>query len=135
MDRKEIALMLHHNNVNCAQSVICAFSNVLGVDPVTAFRMAEAFGFGMGCQGVCGAVSGMAMAVGLKMSDGNLDNPGTKHECYEMISKLKAEFEDKYGTCQCSELKDYELEDGSVRSCDEYIQTAVEILDRELLGL
>ena len=82
MDRKELAVHLHENNFNCAQSVACACANVFGYDPVNAFRGMEAFGLGMGCQTTCGAISGMAYAIGMARSDGNLHEPATKQECY-----------------------------------------------------
>ena len=98
MDRKEQAINLHKQGFNCAQSVVCSFCNVMGADPVEAFRMSEALGFGMGTMGTCGAVSAMAMAAGLKISDGNLDHPGTKRECYQMMQTLIKEFTDKNGS-------------------------------------
>ena len=51
MDRKEQAIHLHKHGFNCAQSVVCSFCNVMGADPVEAFRMSEALGFGMGTMG------------------------------------------------------------------------------------
>ena len=71
MDRKEQAIHLHKHGFNCAQSVVCSFCNVMGADPVEAFRMSEALGFGMGTMGTCGAVSAMAIVAGLKISDGD----------------------------------------------------------------
>ena len=47
MDRKELALQLHHSNFNCAQCVACSYCNVYGFDPVTVFKLSEAFGAGM----------------------------------------------------------------------------------------
>lgn len=133
MDRKETALKLHHSKFNCAQSVACAFCNVMGADPETTFRLAEPFGLGMGCMGTCGAISGMAMVVGMKMSDGNLDDPGTKKECYSMMEKLIAEFREKNGSTLCQDLKDTDP-DTHIR-CDGYIEDAVALLDKHLLGL
>ena len=67
MDRKEQAVMLHKSGFNCAQSVACSFCNVMGADPVETFKLSEAFGFGMGSMGTCGAVSAMAIVVGLSL--------------------------------------------------------------------
>ena len=46
----------------------------LGKDEKEVFEMMEAFGFGMGTMGTCGAVSAMAAVVGMIESDGNLDS-------------------------------------------------------------
>ena len=85
MDRKEQALDLQKRGFNCAQSVACSFCNVMGADLETTFKLSEAFGLGLGSMETCGAISGMAMVVGMKMSDGDLDNPKTKRQCYNMM--------------------------------------------------
>ncbi|MBQ1489636.1 MAG: C_GCAxxG_C_C family protein [Eubacterium sp.] len=134
MERKELAVHLHQNNFNCAQSVVCAFANTMGYDPVIAFRAAEAFGFGMGCQSTCGVVSGMAMVIGLMHSDGDLDNPTTKKECYALMELAYKAFEEKHGTVQCLDLKERGATE-EYNPCNDYIKDAVEILDKLLLGL
>lgn len=134
MDRREQAIYLHKHGFNCAQSVVCAFCNVMGADPVEAFRMAEALGYGMGTMGTCGAVSGMALVTGLKISDGNLDQPATKKECYGMMQTLTQEFADRNCSIVCRELKGEDT-GTPLKSCDEYIGDAVELLDKYLLGL
>ena len=134
MDRKEQAIMLHKNGFNCAQSVACAFCNVMGADPVTTFRLAEPLGFGMGNMGTCGAVSAMALVVGMKLSDGNLDHPGTKKECYKMMKELTEAFVSKNGSMICSEIKGVETKK-VLRSCDGCIEDAVALLDKYLLGI
>ena len=133
MDRKETATYLHKQGFNCAQSVACSFCNVMGADAETTFRLAEGFGFGMGSMGTCGAVSAMAMVVGMKISDGDLDAPKTKKECYAMMKKLSQEFEEINGSIMCSELKS--SGNDNRKSCDELIQCAAELLDKHLLGL
>ncbi len=134
MNRKEMAVMLHGKGFNCAQSVACAFCNVMGADPVEVFRHAEAFGFGMGTMGTCGAVSAMALVTGMKISDGNLDNPKTKKECYSMMKTLIAEFTEKNSSIICSQLKGSET-GTPLRSCNGCIEDAVELLDKHLLGI
>ena len=134
MDRKELALQLHHQKFNCAQSVACAFCHVLGYDPQTVFKMSEAFGFGMGSMGTCGAVSGMAMAIGMMKSDGDLDDPKTKKKCYHLMKEATRRFEEKNGSVICKEIKG--VETGEIlRSCDGCIEDAVAILDELLLGI
>lgn len=131
MDRKQQALELHKNKFNCAQSLACAFANVMGADPVQAFKQAEAFGFGMGTMGTCGVVSGMAMVVGMKISDGNLDDPQTKKECFKMMRVLTDAFQEKFGSITCADLKTAE----NRKSCDDLIAYGAELLDKHLLGL
>ncbi len=134
MDRKEQAIMLHKNGFNCAQSVACTFCSVMGADPVSTFKLAEPLGFGMGSMGTCGAVSAMALVVGMKMSDGNLDKPGTKKECYKMMKELTEAFVNKNGSMICKEIKGVETKK-VLRSCDGCIEDAVALLDKYLLGI
>ncbi len=133
MDRKKQAVQLHKSGFNCAQSVVCSFCNIMAVDPIEAFRMSEGLGFGMGTMGTCGAVSAMAMVVGMKISDGNMDDPKTKRECYQMMKKLTEEFKEKNGSIMCSDLKS--SGNDNKKSCNELIENAVELLDKHLLGL
>ncbi len=134
MNRKEQAVMLHEHGFNCAQAVACSFCNVMGVDPETTFRLAEPLGFGMGTMGTCGAVSAMGLVTGMKLSDGNLDKPATKKQCYHMMQKLIAAFADKNGSIVCREIKG--VDTGNVlRSCNGCIEDAVELLDKYLLGI
>lgn len=134
MNRKELSINLHTQGFNCCQSVTCSFCNVLGYDPETVFKLSEAFGGGMGTCSTCGAVSAMAIVIGMKESDGNLDNPKTKHHCYELMEKATHLFLEKNHSTICSELRG--MDGGLIlRSCDGCIEDAVEILDELLLGI
>ncbi len=134
MNRKEQAVMLHKNGFNCAQSVACSFCNIMGTNPEEVFRLAEPFGLGMGSMGTCGAVTAMALVTGMKLSDGNLDNPKTKRDCYAMMQKLTEEFINKNSSIICRELKG--VGTGEVlRDCNGCIEDAVELLDKHLLGI
>lgn len=50
---------------NCAQGVLAAFAEELGIDEDTAFRVGANFGSGMRMGGTCGAVTGALMVLGL----------------------------------------------------------------------
>ena len=51
---------------NCAQSVLLAFSDIIGFDKETSLKLSSSFGGGMGrLREVCGAVSSMFMVAGL----------------------------------------------------------------------
>lgn len=134
MNRKELAAHLHSKNFNCAQSVACAFCNVMGTDPQIVFKLSEPFGAGMGTFDTCGAVSAMAMVIGMKESDGNMDNPGTKAHCYQLMRQAKEMFLEKNKSTVCRQIKG--MDGGPVlRSCDGCIEDAVDILDQLLLGV
>ena len=92
MNKREIANTLHEKGYNCAQSVVCAFSEELGVDKALLFRLTEGLGLGMGCtKGVCGALSAAVAAAGLKSSTAQLDNPTSKAATYDVAKAFTEE--------------------------------------------
>ena len=129
MTRYEKAVENHHKGCNCAQAVLCAFSDKIGMDEDTLFRLSEAFGGGMGgTQNICGAVSGMVFVAGAVKSNGIDALPDTnKKESYAFAAKLMKEFEDEIGSVICGEIKSKCL-----RSCDGCIEDAVKILEENL---
>lgn len=134
MTNQERAARLHGNGYNCCQAVLLTFCNELGVDPVTAFKIGEGFGLGMGgMENTCGALSGAIMLAGLKNSDGDLDHPKTKAGTYRISRELTEAFKEKTGALVCRDLK--EIDTGKVLcSCPKCIDSAVQIVE-EILGL
>ena len=134
MTKAEIADQMHNSKYNCAQAVVCAFSDEIGVDRKTLFRIAEGFGFGGGCAaGMCGALTGGLMLLGLKNSDGNLEDPKSKKETYKIAKQMKARFEEKTGGLICKDLKG--METGKMLcSCPDCIKNGVEVV-QEILEL
>ena len=131
-DRIQIAIDNHDKKYNCAQSVACAYCDLFGVDEQTTFRMAEAFGFGMGAMENCGAVTAMVLLAGMKISDGNLQSPASKKLSYEVSKKMIEAFKEKNKTIVCSELKG--LHTGEpIRSCNGCIEDAARIVESVLL--
>lgn len=125
------ALEYHAKGYNCAQSVACAFCDRLGRDEKTVFEMTEAFGFGMGTMGTCGAVSAMAAVVGMVESDGNLEEPKTKKKSYGAMKELTNKFVEKNESVICKDIKG--VETGKVlRSCNGCIEDAVVLLEEYL---
>ncbi len=128
MDRVAKALENHHKGYNCAQAVVCAFADVTDFTEDELFRLSEGFGFGMGTQGTCGAVSAMVFLAGLKNSKGVDAIPETnKKESYKLARELINTFEEKNKSVICKEIKEQNL-----RSCDGCIEDAVKILEEKL---
>ena len=133
------------NGCNCAQSVLCAFSDITGIDSKTSMKLASSFGGGMGrMREVCGAVSSMFMIAGiLKGYEVAGDDIGkTRH--YQLIQNLAKKFKEKHGTIICRELLGLDGEDNPIpskrtteyyanRPCETFVRTAAEIVEQELL--
>ena len=131
-ERTTKALENHKKGYNCAQAVACAYCDLFGVEEKEAFKMAEAFGFGMGTMGTCGAVSAMAMLAGMKCSDGNLQKPASKKTCYKTMQEMTKQFQDKNKSLICREIKG--VDTGEIlRSCDGCIEDAAKIVEKILL--
>lgn len=81
---------------NCAQGVLAAFAEELGIDEDTAFRVGANFGSGMRMGATCGAVTGALMVLGLagvadgKVSQALLRRVRENHEgCLDCRDLLK----------------------------------------------
>lgn len=105
MDGIEKAKELFMNGYNCAQSVVGAYCEMLGMDFDTAMRAAEGFGGGMGRMRLtCGAVSGMALLAGLKYSKAEASDTETRTVIYETVRKMSEEFKVKNSSLICADL-------------------------------
>ena len=142
-DRADRALNYFDNSFNCAQSVLASFAGELGLSEDESLRVACAFGGGMGRQQyTCGAVTGAAMALGLKFGKGLHDEEEKKKFTYEKTVQLFEEFERIHGSTTCRHL----LENLDMRnekehaiivernlfnsSCRTYVADAVKIAEK-----
>lgn len=104
--KAEYATKLHENGCNCAQAVACSFCREFGIDENEMFRIAEGFGLGMSVMEMCGALSGMAMIIGLSNSRGNTEEgSSSKGDTYKKLRTYIQKFKEKNGSCICRELK------------------------------
>ena len=101
----ETAEQLFKKGYNCAQSVLCAFSDVTGYDHDTSARMASSFGGGMGrLRQTCGAVSAAALVLGiLKGYDDPADYEAKKRH-YALVRDFAERFKEKNASINCGEL-------------------------------
>lgn len=146
MTHEEKALQAFTNGANCAQAVVLAYADDLGMDEKIACRLASSFGGGIGrLREVCGAVSGMMMVYGLLRGYDDLNNPEAKKAHYQNVQALANRFREENGSIICRELLDLrknEQNDPSptprasaafhARPCFGFVQSAARILDREL---
>lgn len=132
--RVENAVSRHGVGHNCAQSVVCAYSDLFGIDEDLAFRFAEGFGGGMGGMhdGACGAVTAMYMLAGMKAGVGSPEKGTTKPWTYAQVRALHAAFYAKNGTVLCADLLG-ETENGLQHACNDCIADAARIVEALLL--
>lgn len=105
MTHQERAEQNFLSGYNCAQSVLLAFADDLGLEPEFALRLASSFGGGMGrLREVCGAVSGILMAAGLFYGYSSPNDDEAKATHYALVQELAGRFRAEYGTILCREL-------------------------------
>lgn len=104
MTRAEKAEELFFAGYTCAQSVVLAFADVAGADDDVLRRLSAPFGGGMGrLREVCGAVSGMAMLLGLSRDWDTLDR-SDKETLYAKEREMAEKFRERAGSIVCREL-------------------------------
>ncbi|MBR1776432.1 C_GCAxxG_C_C family protein [bacterium] len=135
------------NGCNCAQAVLCAFSEYTGLSIEESMKLASSFGGGMGrLREVCGAVSAMFMIAGILKGYSVAGDELGKTRHYQLIQHLASKFKDKHETIICRELLSLQsVEDSPIpsarteqyykeRPCENFICTAAEIIESELLN-
>ena len=146
MTHEEAALRYFTEGANCAQAVVLAFKDELGMDEKTAARLASSFGGGIGrLREVCGAVSGMMMVYGLLKGYDDLKDPEAKKAHYANVQALANRFREENGAIVCRELLELrknEQNDPSPtprdakffhsRPCMGFVQSAARILEDAL---
>lgn len=132
MDRAEKALELRRKGYNCAQSVVCAFSDTVDVEEEVLFKIAEGFGTGMGgMQHTCGAVIGAVMLNGLLNSSGKA-NSGSLGKTLGVSRQLTQAFQERSGSTVCKELKGTET-GKMLCSCNDCIVEATKLIEEMLI--
>ena len=100
MTKGEIAKNNYQSGMNCAQAVVLAFKEEIGLPELTLKKLIIGFGGGFGRQGlVCGAVCGMTMVLSYLKSDG-ID----KLNAYALIKDACQTVKQKLGSIVCAEL-------------------------------
>lgn len=127
--------------MNCAQSVLTAYCQELGLDLGLALKVATGFGGGMRRTGkTCGAVTGAYMVLGLKQNVTPENANQIKTRVYEIVKVFNRKFIEKNRSVTCNDLlgcdistpegQTYAREKGLFKTiCPRLVRDSVEILD------
>ena len=132
MTIREKAIHLHDNGYNCAQSIVAACSEHIGLDENTCKMISGGLGGGLRCGEVCGALVGAIMVLGCLYpytKEGDLD-------AAVMISNQTKEctksFREKFGCIRCLELKQAGFScDDTIGYAADYIEEIIKKKDEE----
>lgn len=146
MSRADKAKEYFLQGYTCSQAVVLAFQDLVNVDRETLSKIALPFGGGLGrLRLTCGAVSGMAIVIGLLFGETETDAENKK-QVYALTQKLCARFQEHNGSLICGELlrkSNVTVEVGGVaeartkdyykkRSCADTVFSAAAILETYL---
>jgi C_GCAxxG_C_C family probable redox protein len=93
----------------CSESVLMAVAEDKGIQSDLIPKIATGFCGGIAhTRNICGAVSGAIIALGMMLGRDKPEDP--REELNAAIHKLLGEFEGKYGSSNCFELLDCDLE-------------------------
>lgn len=122
-ERAELAAELKKKH-NCAQAVMMAFKDEIGMSEEDLLSLGSGFGSGMGgMEATCGALCGAAMTIGWLNKSGQ----PTKMLTREMLT----EFKEQAGATICKELKG--VGTGKVLcSCDDCVRIATMAVEKRL---
>ena len=104
MSRAERAKELFTQGYACSQAVVLAFADVLNVDEAELSKLTLPFGGGFGrLRLTCGAVSGMAVVIGLLCAKAE-NTPENKKNTYAITQELCSKFQAENGSLICADL-------------------------------
>lgn len=144
MTREEKARENFLKGYNCAQAVLLAYADKVGMDEETLAKLASPFGGGMGrMREVCGAVSGMLMVDGFLRGYSDAEAKEEKMETYARVQSLAARFREECGSIICRELIEEKNDTAPTpsartaeyykkRPCAELVALAAKIIDEDL---
>ncbi len=144
MSKVEDAVGCFSKRFNCAQAVLSAYSEGLGLDKETALKMASPFGAGMARMGeTCGAVTGAFMVMGLKHGRSRVEDEQAKEKTYELMHEFMRKFKERNTSILCNVLLGFDIstpegrklaaeKDTHANLCPKYVRDAAEILEQLL---
>lgn len=146
MNRTELATARFNQGFSCSQCICATYAPLFGAEEAIALRMAASYGGGMGhLDGLCGAVAGALIVIGLARFHETGDIRADKTRVYEVVETFVRRFKERHGSTQCTGLLGYNLSKrdelvAAVKAnrfaevCPRYLAEACRLLD-ELLEL
>ena len=144
MDKVKQSVLCFKEGFSCSQAVFATYAVDMGMDRETAFKIAQAFGGGMGHMGeTCGAVTGAFMVIGLKYGRIRVDDDDAKRKTYTLVQEFTKKFKARNGIIVCRELLGCDIgtpegeriakEEKLISTlCPKFVRDAAEILEEIL---
>lgn len=131
---------LFEQKYHCSQAVLAAFADELDITEKQALKLGGCFGGGM-CKGeVCGACTGVLIALGLKFSQCETEDLDSRLKTNDVTVEFLEQFRKENGSYMCRELlgcdlatqegKEYAIEHNLFTEfCPKLVMSAVKIAE------
>jgi len=104
-ERYQLAKSLFEKGYNCSQSVVLAFKDLLEINTDTLLKLSSSFGGGIArLRETCGAVSGIAIVLGILYGYSTPEEGDIKAIHYSRVQEVIKKFETKYSSIKCGVL-------------------------------
>ncbi len=134
---------LFESGLYCAESIVLAMAESRGIESALLPRIATGFCGGVAdTGGMCGALSGAIMGIGLAVGRSTPDE--STDSAYRLTRQLLAEFEKEFGSINCRQLTGCDLgtragqraflEGRVYERCQRYVERAADIAMRLVGG-
>lgn len=134
--RVALARQYHTEGYNCCQSVVLAYSDLVGIDRQEAARMAAPFGGGLsGLREVCGCVSGMALLAAHAVPATDPSDMAARRRQSALVQQLANTFRQEEGAIVCRTLLGADGSGIRHKPCTEYVADAARIFGKTLSAL
>lgn len=112
------------NHYGCAETSLVALQQIYGLSDADDSSSAMALNGGVAYSGgICGAISGAAMAVGRLAEHRISDHKEAKRTARKIIQRMMAEFDTEFGSHNCSGLIEYDI--STQEGHDKFIDSGV----------
>jgi C_GCAxxG_C_C family probable redox protein len=143
--RIQNAINYFEKGYNCSQAVFMAYSDLYGIEPEMAAKLASSFGGGMGrLREVCGALTGAFLTLSLHYPANDITNKVAKTTNYEAVQRTAKAFKTELGSYICANLLEIKQEPENpessertaayyhLRPCARCVAVAAEIVGKEI---
>jgi C_GCAxxG_C_C family probable redox protein len=121
----EEAVELFNGGCACSQAVLASVAERLGLEREQAMRISACFAGGMREGEVCGAVTGVYMALGLAHCGPDCTSAEGRRAAYAKVASFNGAFRERHDSLLCRELRDRD-------KCSELVRDAALILGEML---
>lgn len=125
---------------HCSQSVLEAFAEEYGLNPILARKIGNPLAGGSGVGGECGAVTGALIVLGMEYGMADADDSEAFQNTFEKVGTFLEKFKERHGNINCQQLiglnifseeglMEFMDKDIKLTQCIKYVKDAVRIVE------